>query len=339
MHSHLIISPIIFILTFISNFWIRVSLVTQTGAEADEPTPEESATKAETNVEVVENEAEAAAEDDDLEEVVEEPLHSEVEQSQAETEQDQDVFKALDEAERADNASEDGVVTNTEPKALPESADGAPKGGARKKNCVIIAVFLACVAIVAIVLPFYIDYPAGPFKKSGSESSSGDSEPSAPGPSAPGPSAPGPSPTNPPTISPTGAPSDAPTTLQWGQFLQAFLVPISGEEVFQDESSPQYLAAKFILDDEYTAEVPTTGQLNDRYASAIFYFATEGENWKSCYYGDMDCESGQWLVGDVCDWHAVSCNNEGRVVSYLFGKLQVATQSFHVKFVPTLSHV
>jgi len=285
-----------------------------TPAPAEEE-PAEAVSEAEKHVEVeeyeevVENETEAAAEDDaSFVEDVEEP--SEVDQSRGESEQDQDVFKALDEAERADSPSEDGVLTNTEPKAMPESADGAPKEGRSKKKCVLVAIFFACVAIVAIVLPFYFEYPDGPFKKSGSgsESSSDDSEPSAPGTS----------PTNPPTISPTGAPSDAPTTLQWGQFLQAFLVPISGEEVFQDETSPQYLAAKFILDDDYTAEVPTTGQLNDRYASAVFYFATEGENWKSCYYGDVNCESGQWLVGDVCDWYAVSCDDDGRVVSYLF---------------------
>lgn len=235
----------------------------------------------------------------------------------------------MDEAERADNASEDGALANTEPKSTPESEDkGASKeGGSRKKCITLIAIFLACVAIVAIVLPFYLDYPSGVGKKSGQESSSTDTQPSATPKSE----------TSAPSISPSDAPSDAPTTLQWGQFLQAFLIPISGEEVFEDESSPQYRAAKFIVEDPYTAEVPTTGQLNDRYASATFYFATEGENWNSCYYGDTNCEDGQWLVGDVCDWAAVFCDDEGRVVQYFFGKIQCCVgESFFVKIISSV---
>ncbi len=232
----------------------------------------------------------------------------------------------MDEAERADNASEDGALANTEPKSTPESEDkGASKEGGSKKKCIaLIAIFLACVAIVAIVLPFYLDYPSGPGKKSGQESSSTDTQPSATPKSE--------------TSAPSISPSDAPTTLQWGQFLQAFLIPISGEEVFEDKNSPQYRAAKFIVEDPYTAEVPTTGQLNDRYASATFYFATEGENWNSCYYGDTNCEDGQWLVGDVCDWAAVYCDDDGRIVQYFFGKIQYVGESFCEKQFPALSH-
>ena len=37
------------------------------------------------------------------------------------------------------------------------------------------------------------------------------------------------------------------------------------------------------------------------------------------YFGDE--EDGQWLEGDVCDWYAVLCNDEGRVTSFLFGRL------------------
>jgi Leucine-rich repeat (LRR) protein len=197
---------------------------------------------------------------------------------------------------------------------MTESEDNVPpkEGGSKRKCILLMTVLLACVAIVAIVLPFYLDYPPGPGKKSGEETSPGDTKPGIT--TKPE--------TGSPTISPTNAPSDAPTTLQWGQFLQAFLIPISGEEVFMDKNSPQYRAAKYLLDDPYTAEIPTTGRLTDRYASATFYFATEGENLKSCYFGDTNCDSGQWLVDDVCYWYAVSCDNDGHVVSFLFANAE-----------------
>lgn len=242
--------------------------------------------------------------------------------TQGASEADQDVFKALDEAERADNAlssSRELVEAKTNPNTSENTAtadsnkDPMKSQGQNKKTCLVFSViFLLCAVIVAIVLPFFLDYPT--------RSGSGTTEPSqqAPPDSSPDASTPESTVSGPLTTEPTDPPTDAPTTLQWGQFLNAFLIPNSGEEVFQDKDSPQYRAAKFILDDPYTDIVSTTGRLNDRYASATFYFATEGENWKSCYFDDSNCPSGQWLEGDVCDWYAVSCNSDGRVTSFIF---------------------
>ncbi|VEU42100.1 unnamed protein product [Pseudo-nitzschia multistriata] len=109
-----------------------------------------------------------------------------------------------------------------------------------------------------------------------------------------------------------------PTTLRWGQFMKTFLIPISGEEVFQNEASPQYRAAKFVLDDPYTDELTTSEQLEERYASAVFYFSTNGGDWDSCSLNDNECKSGRWLVGDVCGWYAVTCNGYGMVTSFDF---------------------
>jgi len=174
-----------------------------------------------------------------------------------------------------------------------------------------VIVFLLCVAIVAIVLPFFLDYPNGGGNKS-KEDPSTEPDPETPPNETinPNPSA--------PTDNPTEPPTDAPTTLRWAQFLSTFLIPISGEEVFKDKNSPQYRAGKYLLDDPYTDFVSTIGRLSDRYAVATFYFATEGENWNSCYFGDSECNSGQWLVDDVCDWFAVSCDDDARVSSFLF---------------------
>merc|ERR1712161_160717 len=125
-----------------------------------------------------------------------------------------------------------------------------------------------------------------------------------------------------PSTSQTDTPTSTPTTLQWGQFMKTFVIPISGVEILQDKSSPQYRAAKYILEDPYTSQLTTTEQLDDRYASVTFYFATEGENWDSCYLGDTNCTNGQWLVDDTCDWFAVSCNDDGRVTSFRFANAE-----------------
>ena len=36
--------------------------------------------------------------------------------------------------------------------------------------------------------------------------------------------------------------------------------------------------------------------------------------------GDETCTDGEWLVGDICGWFAVSCDEFGRVNGFLFGK-------------------
>jgi len=297
---------------------------------------------------------------------------------------DQDVFRALDEAERAeiilDNRRSGGLpdarnndagnneiyntvlppsnreLTNrsSENTAPPVSSappvvssqgqmnDKTANSGSSEKskmsrgklNWIIFGVItIACIAIVAIILPFFLDY--------GSIEAKNDPN------SAPAPvPAPVPTPlpitlTSVPPTPPTGAeiggtesnsslpstsqtdtPTSTPTSLQWGQFMKTFAIPISGEEILQDKSSPQYRAAKYILEDPYTSQLTTTEQLDDRYASVTFYFATEGENWNSCYLGDRNCTNGQWLVEDTCDWFAVSCNDDGRVTSFRFANAE-----------------
>jgi hypothetical protein len=131
-----------------------------------------------------------------------------------------------------------------------------------------------------------------------------------------------PSPNTP--ITPTPAPqqtlSPAPTTSRLGRFIEVFLVPVSGEEVFEDPNSAQYRAAEYIADeDEFVSGLTSIEELADRYAATTFYFATKGDDWNFCSRNDADCTS-PWLIGDVCDWFSVSCNEAGRISSIVFGK-------------------
>ena len=292
-----------------------------------------------------------AEEDDDGEE---EASFEEVDVESHTNDENQDVFQALDEAERADSmlysegsrgfpdAGNNEVYQTGAPPSNRELSktslgNGAPRvissqgernnkaandgfsETSKKRNCklyciVSACVIMTCIAIVAIVLPFFLDY--------GSINTRSDPTP-APVPISPPPLQPtgdgSPQPITSPTDAPTSSTTQEPTTIQWSRFMKTFLIPTSGEEVFQDKNSPQYRAAQYILEDPYTSELTTTEQLDDRYASVTFYFSTEGENWDSCYLGDTNCKSGEWLVNDVCDWFAVSCNDDGRVSSFSFG--------------------
>jgi hypothetical protein len=157
--------------------------------------------------------------------------------------------------------------------------------------------------------------------------SPGQTPTSAPAPtSTPAPTSPGETlaPVTPVTSAPTAVSTQSPTTQRLGQFIQQFLIPISGEEVFQDRLSPQYFTAAFMADeDEYIPELNTFGQLADRFGAILFYFATGGDNWNSCYRNDPDCVTpgqGPWLSEDVCEWFSITCDSEGRIASINFGK-------------------
>jgi len=240
------------------------------------------------------------------------------------TGQDQDVFRALDEAEKADRAINYPPAASgrpTQQSRAPPTSPAPPVSVKQRnampqreeiktrQNCIIVLVIIVgMLAAAAIILPFVLDY-------NGVRSSGSPEEPSptqAPVSTSP------PAPTD---GSPTAVPgpTEAPTTARLGQFIRQYLVPVSGEEVFEDPDSPQYQAAVYIADeDPYTSQLTSVEQLGDRYAAITFYYATNGDNWDTCYLGDESCVDGQWLVNDVCDWFSVSCNEAGRVTAFLF---------------------
>lgn len=198
-----------------------------------------------------------------------------------------------------------------------------PKVTRNRHRCLVIGLlFVAACSIAAIVLPFALDFYDD------------DDDPRdvliiTPAPTRapvapPTPTSP-PPPTEEPTAPPTEVgPTEAPTSQRLGQFIRAFLVPVSGEEVFEDTSSPQYKSAVFLAEvDNYGETVSTTAQLGDRYALTTFYYAMDGDSWFSCFEGDDACTTGSaWLDPDVnhCEWSAIQCNGEGRVVAVFFSK-------------------
>ena len=211
-----------------------------------------------------------------------------------------------------------------------------------KKQSVCLNVVLTCaiVAILAIMLPLLL------VNRDSEDSDRGGIDPlETPAPTVGGTSGPG-TPTtpteSPPTPPPTVGDTLSPTTTRMGQFVEEYLIPVSGEEVFQDPSTPQYQAALYMADfDDHIEELESLGELADRYAATTFYFATGGDDWNACFLGDTSCnepDNGPWLTGDICTWRSVSCNEDGRVISIDFGKstqysrmrLHIMTSPYHV---------
>jgi hypothetical protein len=241
----------------------------------------------------------------------------------------------------------------------PRTPPGPYTEPGRPQNLVLGGiVVVGMLAIAAIVLPFVLDYgddtttsgvppttaptptvgpptsTAAPSVPTAPSDPTAPTEPPAPSvPTAPSdPTAPtttppsGPVPTEEPAPSPTteptgtSAPTGSPTSQRFGQLVSQFLVPISGEDVFLDSSSPQFRAAEYIADiDPYTSQITSVEELEDRYASITFYYATDGDNWNECYFNDTSCTSGQWLVDSVCSWFAVGCSDDGRITTFNFG--------------------
>jgi hypothetical protein len=124
----------------------------------------------------------------------------------------------------------------------------------------------------------------------------------------------------PATAAPVSSPSFSPTTVRLLNFIEVFCVPISGETVFEDQTSPQFQAAKFLAeDDPFASSIADETILAERYAMATFYYATVGRNWTRCNADDTSCAN-PWLVGDVCSWESLTCNADGRIISINFGK-------------------
>ncbi|KAG7345456.1 RHS repeat-associated core domain containing protein [Nitzschia inconspicua] len=168
-----------------------------------------------------------------------------------------------------------------------------------------------CLGVAAIVLPFtldsYCNCPSVP-NLSGS-----------PSPTA----SPGSSPSS--TV-PPGTPTATPTRLddvsdQFVQFVNNYARRISGDEPFEDPSSPQFRAAQFIADEStFGSTISSLGQLDDLYAVTVLYYSTKGDGWTECSKEGTNCDGEPWLSPDVsnCEWNWITCNDDGRVVDVVF---------------------
>jgi len=143
-----------------------------------------------------------------------------------------------------------------------------------------------------------------------------------------------PSPTQQPTKSPTASPSATPSMEPTGPSYRAeyglelmtaaspkLTLPQTPDELVgaskDPTSTPQELAAEFILYDDELEISARDPKFMERYALSVFYYQNGG------------CESSwftstNWGSGEHCDWHGVVCNLQNRVVEINLGSNNVS---------------
>lgn len=149
------------------------------------------------------------------------------------------------------------------------------------------------------------------------------------------------------TDSPTSAPSAPPTGATFAELLGSIqpLYPSDDifEKAFSSYDSPQYKAADWTAN---TAPLGYTGsepRMISRYALAVFYFSTNGDDWERCGVGSTNCDvEREWLTAEnECDWLAISCQDpaggDHTVLELFFRKLTVPRKDAYSDSTSSLS--
>jgi hypothetical protein len=127
-------------------------------------------------------------------------------------------------------------------------------------------------------------------------------------------------PTAMPSAAPSGMPSAAPST---SRFLDTLVWAsiISGDALL-NQSSPQYLAADWVANNDTLAVTPVgSPQFLQRYVLAVFYFSTGGDKWEECSRFDTCNDDLSWLKGNQteCQWHGIRCDTPDVITRILIG--------------------
>jgi hypothetical protein len=113
----------------------------------------------------------------------------------------------------------------------------------------------------------------------------------------------------PPTPAPVGPNiTDAEADMRFAE-LVGLLTPISGVDVFQDMSSPQYAAANWMAEEDplvLNFSAISLDVIVQRYLLTLVYYSTNGSNW--------DDQEDFLSQVDVCDWSGVDCNDGAFII-------------------------
>ena len=96
---------------------------------------------------------------------------------------------------------------------------------------------------------------------------------------------------------------------------------ISDPEDMLDLDTPQGRAYDWIVSKDERRLCPLEENLEQRYALAVLYYSTEGDDWTDCSARDDDCEGSRsfpgaepWLSKESeCAWAGISCNARSEV--------------------------
>lgn len=97
--------------------------------------------------------------------------------------------------------------------------------------------------------------------------------------------------------------------------MEDLIEQVSSPDLFLDKTTPQSRARDWLLfNDAFVVAQPNLpdGRIKQRYALAVFFFATGGANsW----------QPSTWLRGDECDgWEFLSCDEDNEIRALVFSK-------------------
>jgi hypothetical protein len=104
--------------------------------------------------------------------------------------------------------------------------------------------------------------------------------------------------------------------------LREAVIEVSGEDVLMLPDSSQSQAFRWLADQDSFRACPDDTLFLQRYALAVLYFATLGDQWFTCdRYGNKTCAKESFLSRvDVCLWGGLTCDKSQRLLNINIGK-------------------
>ena len=108
--------------------------------------------------------------------------------------------------------------------------------------------------------------------------------------------------------------------------IYKFLDDVGNKTLIRDLGTPQGLAAEWLINQDYSRVCPDK-KVVQRWVMAVFYYATNGDDWLQCSLDGSDkCGSNppfnskQRFLSDIseCDWAGITCNMDDCVTRIEF---------------------
>ena len=77
--------------------------------------------------------------------------------------------------------------------------------------------------------------------------------------------------------------------------------------LLQDSLSPQGRATDWILNGDDLVVCPTAPKIIQRWALAVMYYATNGDEWDTCSEDDNSCANAFLSPMNECEWFGITC--------------------------------
>ena len=101
---------------------------------------------------------------------------------------------------------------------------------------------------------------------------------------------------------------------------------VANSTLIRNRATPQGRATEWIIQDDLAGICPDNPKLIQRWALAVMYFSTGGDDWTECFMDDVSCPTSLTFLGDdaflsesnECEWAGISCDVEACVTEIEF---------------------